>query len=522
MQTRIQVDGMRVAAGKSSRAMIISAQKCCFITTSSTRGRADTSPTGGRADATVIRTCWLCGNGADRTRDPQPISAVGKRDRQMQHNTAHRALDPDTEFEQPLAQRAHLGACTLTTASTQAKLLHQYIGGGGEQHSQLVGEEVRATGAVDLQSMMQLFEAILDFSPHAVDALVQMSGGAIEIGHNVACVVFGLPTFLTYNLRLDEYAALSALPAAGGIARLSKHIGRLPASFGEPPRAAHPPPGSALQYLVFSQPDDVVDFRLFQEIQQLRPAESTVEAHQNARLGEHGPQPLDHPIQNSDRTLLGRRVASSQHITKQILVRLLVEGDKSGHWKIAPRVVMTVEESQLLRPVSRVICWIKIHSDSLYPATEPLAVSFDNALGQCFTHPIQICSTRRVLKTRQRRLRGECRAAQRVASDQKLLNRILRQPSRIITIRIPTGNAIQSLAYQIPDRVLDFARLPCIHDATRQPLRQAQSLVTGFQQDGPTIGTAVALVELHHHRTARQVWKQDRLSCDIFLHARAF
>src|SRR5882762_775555 len=236
---------MRLAARKGLRGMTISSQKCCYITTLPTCRRADTSPTGGDADATVVRRCLLRGNGADRTRDPQPISAVGKRDRQMQHDTAHRALDPDTEFEQPLAQRAHLGACTLATASTQAKLLHQHVGCGGEQHSQLVGEEVRATGAVDLQSMMQLFEAILDFGPHAVDALVQMPRRSFEIGHDVACVVFRLPTFLTHNLRLNEDAALSALPTAGGIECLAKDVGRLPASFGEPPRATHPPPGTA-------------------------------------------------------------------------------------------------------------------------------------------------------------------------------------------------------------------------------------------------------------------------------------
>lgn len=59
----------------------------------------------------------------------------------MQHNAAYRALDPDTEFEQPFAQRAHLGAYALAAASTQAKLLHQHIGCGGEQHSQLVARK---------------------------------------------------------------------------------------------------------------------------------------------------------------------------------------------------------------------------------------------------------------------------------------------------------------------------------------------------------------------------------------------
>jgi len=60
--------------------------------------------------------------------------------------------------------------------------------------------------------------------------------------------------------------------------------------------------------------------------------------------------------------------------------------------------------------------------------------------------------------------------------------------------------------------MLDLTCLPCIYNATRQPLRKAQSVVTCFKKDGSAIGTAVALVELQHHRAARQVWKQDRLS----------
>ena len=78
----------------------------------------------------------------------------------MQHDAAHRALDPDTEFEQPLTQRAHLGMRTLGTVRFQSQLLHQHVRSGGEQYTKLVGEEVRAARAVNLQSVMKLLDAI--------------------------------------------------------------------------------------------------------------------------------------------------------------------------------------------------------------------------------------------------------------------------------------------------------------------------------------------------------------------------
>ena len=53
-----------------------------------------------------------------------------------------------TEFQQPLTRGRHLGPCEAGTGGTATQLLHQHIGGGGQEHPQLIGEEARAAGAL--------------------------------------------------------------------------------------------------------------------------------------------------------------------------------------------------------------------------------------------------------------------------------------------------------------------------------------------------------------------------------------
>ena len=65
------------------------------------------------------------------------------------------------------------------------------------------------------------------------------------------------------------------------------------------------------------------------------------------------------------------------------------------------------------------------------------------------------------------------------------------------------------------------ARLAAITDAVGQPLSQSQPLVARLQQNRPAVGTAVPLVELHHHRAAKQLGEQNTLSRDIRCHAKA-
>src|ERR1019366_7092103 len=61
--------------------------------------------------------------------------------------------------------------------SPKALLLVEHIGGGSQQSAQLIGEEAAATGAVDFQAVVQLFDAVLDVGAVAVDRRVQMARG---------------------------------------------------------------------------------------------------------------------------------------------------------------------------------------------------------------------------------------------------------------------------------------------------------------------------------------------------------
>jgi hypothetical protein len=53
-----------------------------------------------------------------------------------------------------------------------------------------------------------------------------------------------------------------------------------------------------------------------------------------------------------------------------------------------------------------------------------------------------------------------------------------------------------ALLHQLAQRGLDIAGLPPVGQAGRQPPRQTQAVVEGFEQDGPAIRTRVGLVEL--------------------------
>src|ERR1035441_9750614 len=69
----------------------------------------------------------------------------------MHDHAAHRNQYPSAQFQQPFAECPDLSACTVGARGPQAQLLHQHVSGGGQQHPELVGPEIAATGAVDLQ-----------------------------------------------------------------------------------------------------------------------------------------------------------------------------------------------------------------------------------------------------------------------------------------------------------------------------------------------------------------------------------
>ena len=169
--------------------------------------------------------------------------------------------------------------CALAGGSLggQSHFLHQHVRRRRDQHAQLIGQKVRATGAVDLQSVVQLFYAILDVTATTVDTLVQMPWSLLEVRHDKASIVLRQLAFRAYHLCLDQHASLAFLPTLGGIAGLTEDVRRLVSDPRQPSGAAHQSSGTTFQYLVFSHSDQVTDVAVVQEIQQLGAGKSAIE-----------------------------------------------------------------------------------------------------------------------------------------------------------------------------------------------------------------------------------------------------
>ncbi len=182
---------------------------------------------------------------------------------------------------------------------------------------------------------------------------------------------------------------------------------------------------------------------------------------------------------------------------------------------------MAIEEGELLSAVGRIVGGVEIDRDPRDLALQASAVPLDHGLGQCDPHPVQIRTIQGILEARERRLGGEILATDRVATAQQLLDRVGRESARIIAIRVATGDRVETLTHQRPDRMADLARLAPVIDAANQRLGQTHAPIAGFKQERAAIGTGMRLVELRHHRAAEQIRKQDTLSCGIVVHAKA-
>ena len=106
----------------------------------------------------------------------------------------------------------------------------------------------------------------------------------------------------------------------------------------------------------------------------------------------------------------------------------------------------------------------------------------------------------RVLEPRQRRLRAEGRARERIAVHQQLVDRIVGQPGGVVAVGVAAGQAEHALAQQLEELMPDLARLPRVAEGVGQSLRQAELGVDRLEQDGAAIRTGVGHVEARDDR----------------------
>ena len=144
-----------------------------------------------------------------------------------------------------------------------------------------------------------------------------------------------------------------------------------------------------------------------------------------------------------------------------------------------------VEEGELLRPVRRVVGRVQIDRDPPRPPLPALPVPLDDALGQLPCHPVQGAPAHTVLESRQRRLRRQALAGDRVPPQQQLVDGIFGEVVGIVPVRMAARDAEDPLADQVFERVPYLLRRTLVDQTPGEPLDEVVHPLGCLEQHAP-------------------------------------
>ena len=195
-----------------------------------------------------------------------------------------------------------------------------------------------------------------------------------------------------------------------GVPRLAVQMRRLARLAGADPGLAPQPLSALLQAPIARHRADVLDLFALQKQEQLGAGKAPVQADPERGRREGGPELAQQGPQDAPGSQAGRRFARAQYRGHCKLGRLVVERHGGHHRQVAPHIVVTVEECELLLAVSGVVGGIQVDRD---PGGAPVQTSpllRDHGVGQRVRHSAQLARAHGVLEARQRRLRGQAEA----------------------------------------------------------------------------------------------------------------
>jgi hypothetical protein len=123
-------------------------------------------------------------------------------------------------------------------------------------------------------------------------------------------------------------------------------------------------------------------------------------------------------------------------------------------------------------------------------------------------HTVKFLRSHRVLKARQRRLRCQIEAGNRIAVEQHLVHRVGSKPCRVIAVRITAGDREHALRQQLRQRMIYLACLPIVFQTPGQARDQSIAPVRALQQDRSAIGGALPLIKLQYRTLAKHIREQ--------------
>ena len=224
-------------------------------------------------------------------------------------------------------------------------------------------------------------------------------------------------------------------------------------------------------------------------------------------MGESGVELPEQPPQEADHAQGGGRVPWPEDRRHEVLGPLGVEGERAHEGQVAPRIVVAVEEAQLLLPVRGIVRGVEIDRDAADPRRpQPRLVMGDDDIGQRLREPVHIPRRDRVLEAGERGLRGQCGPRDGVAPHEKLVDRVGLELGRIVRIRVAAGEAKAALPDEGGQIVFDLPRLAPFGDAGRQSGGQREFVVDRFEQDGAAVGASGGACRRLRPGASRRAW----------------
>ena len=173
-------------------------------------------------------------------------------------------------------------------------------------------------------------------------------------------------------------------------------------------------------------------------------------------------------------------------------------------------IVEAIEEGELLRAVGLVFGDIEIDGDQP-DAASASAMPGNHRVGERVAHGEQHPRGGRVLEARDRRLRRQAAAVDRIAPQQQFVDRIVGESVGIIAVGMATRDREDALREQIADAVRHARRRARIGDRRGEGRQQAEPSVGRFEQDRAAVRTRVRLIKGRDQGPIGQVGKQNSL-----------
>jgi hypothetical protein len=439
----------------------------------------------------------------------------------MQDDPADGGDHLSTELEQSVAQRRHLGTSAGGPCGTESQLLDEHVGSSGEEDAELVGEEAGAAGAINLESVVKLFDPVFDLSTIAIDVLVDEARCLSQVGDEESGIVLHLATRMADHLGLDDDPSHPA-PGSGRVEAFSIEVLRAAGSTREPTGFGHELPCFSRQHCVLGHVDEVIDPPLvIEEVEDLRACEAAVQAHEDAGVGKSLTKAGQQAPEKTQYASLVRSIARSQDGGKEELLRLVVEGEEAEQGQVAPGVIVGIEETELLFSMGGIVRDVEINSDPTAVLTQSPALAIDDQIDQRLPHPIKISRADGILETGEGWLGGQWIAMDRVSIEEQLVDWIIDEPRRVVGVRIAACDPEDPLGEQISEVMRDLARLTLVGEAAGEPFGQPELIVGRFEEHRPAVGASVLEVETGKEGAIKKLWKLETLCRILLAHRKA-